>query len=403
MKKALNKVKSPVSDHAYLQIESDLRARIRRGEWKQGVMLPGRRQLAEEYGVAVNTLQRAILVLLDEGVLTSHGGRGTFVADDVIFASEGDFAGVKIGVLYVSESVLEDENDEQNWVTRIIDIMNDTARLSNAEIVRINIGTPGESNHISIKDGLAKLIENHVNAVCLINIFDRQGIYEELINAASGIINIPILYVSASDGISPIPRLSIDNRHLGYQAAEHLIAAGYKELLFLLPIKDEWANERYEGAVAAVRQLGGSKVKLTVYPPNNAKDWEANEFFTMEVRDKIRQRENEFIIDCVKSGIFELTGSGEPRGFIAPYDIMAFTIIKQLNEKGKKLGADYGLVGFDDLEMAKKESLTSLRPPLEDLGENATNLLLKACKGERIPMHLRLYSMLKPRASTVKG
>ncbi len=403
MKKALNKVKSPISDHAYLQIESDLRARIRRGEWKQGVMLPGRRQLAEEYGVAVNTLQRAILVLLEEGVLTSHGGRGTFVADDVIFTSEGDFAGIKLGVLHISESVLEDDNNQQNWVTRIINVLSDIALLSNAEVIKVNLGTPGESNHISIKDGLFKLIESGVNAVCVINIFDRKGVYEELITAAAGIGDTPILYVSASDGISPIPRLSIDNRHLGYQAAEHLIAAGYRDLVFLLPIKDEWANERYEGAVAAVRQLGGGKVKLATYPSNVTDGWVSDEFFTREVRDKIRNREYEFISECVKLGIFNKSATGEVRGFITPYDIMAITIIKQLNELGKKPGADYGLVGFDDLEIAKKESLTSLRPPLEDLGENAVNLLLKACKGERIPMHLRLYSILIPRASTLKG
>ncbi len=402
MKKALNNVNSPVSDHAYLQIESDLRARIRRGEWKQGVMLPGRRQLAEEYGVAVNTLQRAILVLLDEGVLTSHGGRGTFVADDVVFATEGDFAGTKIGVLYISEAVLEDNNDEQNWVTRIINVMSHTATLSNAEIVNINLGTPGENNHISITDGLAQLNKSGVNAVCVINIFDRQGVYEELITATAD-SELPILFVSASDGISPIPRLSIDNRHLGYQAAEHLIVAGYRDLVFLLPLKDEWANERYEGAVAAVRQLGSGKVKLTAYPPDFVEGWIASEFFTQEVRDKIRHCEQEFINDCVKNGIFNKDNSGEPRGFIAPYDIMAITIIKQLNNLGKKIGADYGLIGFDDLEIAKKESLSSLRPPLEDLGENATNLLLRACKGERIPMHLRLYSILKPRASTMKG
>ena len=41
----------------FRRIESDLRARLQHGEWKDGTLLPSRRALALEYGVALRTME----------------------------------------------------------------------------------------------------------------------------------------------------------------------------------------------------------------------------------------------------------------------------------------------------------------------------------------------------------
>lgn len=60
-------------------IAADLRDAIQRGELLPGAKLPGQEELAERYGVARLTVQRALTVLADEGLVISEKTRGTWV------------------------------------------------------------------------------------------------------------------------------------------------------------------------------------------------------------------------------------------------------------------------------------------------------------------------------------
>jgi GntR family transcriptional regulator len=61
----------------YQQVAALLRDRIRDGEL--GPRLPSHMQLAQELGVSPMTVQRALKVLKDEGLIYAERGLGTFV------------------------------------------------------------------------------------------------------------------------------------------------------------------------------------------------------------------------------------------------------------------------------------------------------------------------------------
>ena len=61
------------------EIEGSLRKRIAAGEWAPTGRLPPERELAAEYGVARNTVRRAVEAIAHEGTVERHVGRGTFV------------------------------------------------------------------------------------------------------------------------------------------------------------------------------------------------------------------------------------------------------------------------------------------------------------------------------------
>jgi DNA-binding GntR family transcriptional regulator len=63
----------------YLVVADRLRGRIASGEFAVGSKLPAGKELAEEYGVAPNTVLAAVRALREEGVVFSQQGRGTFV------------------------------------------------------------------------------------------------------------------------------------------------------------------------------------------------------------------------------------------------------------------------------------------------------------------------------------
>ena len=60
-------------------VEGSLRKRIAAGEWAATGRLPAERELAAEYGVARNTLRRAVEAIANDGTIERHVGRGTFV------------------------------------------------------------------------------------------------------------------------------------------------------------------------------------------------------------------------------------------------------------------------------------------------------------------------------------
>jgi DNA-binding GntR family transcriptional regulator len=64
---------------AYKRIGETLRARITGGEFVPGSALPSETVLCEQYGVARNTLRRALDQLADEGLLEVRPGRGRVV------------------------------------------------------------------------------------------------------------------------------------------------------------------------------------------------------------------------------------------------------------------------------------------------------------------------------------
>jgi len=71
------KIDPDVADYPYVQVADQLRAAIMAGEL--GPQLPSILELTEETGLAINTIRRAIRILVDEGLVRTAAGRGTFV------------------------------------------------------------------------------------------------------------------------------------------------------------------------------------------------------------------------------------------------------------------------------------------------------------------------------------
>lgn len=65
----------------YVQIKDLLVAKISKGEWSPGDIIPSEVQLAQELRVSQGTVRKAITELEKKNILTRKQGRGTFVAN----------------------------------------------------------------------------------------------------------------------------------------------------------------------------------------------------------------------------------------------------------------------------------------------------------------------------------
>lgn len=76
----------------YRQLVGILKARIERGDWAPGRPIPSVKQLRQEYGLARNTVQKSISLLVDEGLVVVVPQRGTYVKP-----TQDDGPGVDVG------------------------------------------------------------------------------------------------------------------------------------------------------------------------------------------------------------------------------------------------------------------------------------------------------------------
>ncbi len=67
------------AEFPHRQIAAQLKAQVRRGDWGPGERLPSIPAIAEMFGVAKQTVQRAVDQLRVEGILITKPGSGTYV------------------------------------------------------------------------------------------------------------------------------------------------------------------------------------------------------------------------------------------------------------------------------------------------------------------------------------
>jgi DNA-binding GntR family transcriptional regulator len=66
--------------YVWQRVARDIEDRIASGELPPGSMIRGERSMAEEYGVAIATIRRAVKDLRERGVLVTLPAKGTYVA-----------------------------------------------------------------------------------------------------------------------------------------------------------------------------------------------------------------------------------------------------------------------------------------------------------------------------------
>jgi LacI family transcriptional regulator len=76
-----------------------------------------------------------------------------------------------------------------------------------------------------------------------------------------------------------------------------------------------------------------------------------------------------------------------PTAIFASNDVSAFGVMEAVRDSGRRIGSDISIVGFDDIPSASMvhPPLTTVRQPLEDMGRQATRMLLGMIQGPEEP------------------
>jgi DNA-binding LacI/PurR family transcriptional regulator/ribosomal protein S25 len=424
---------------AYQRIEEDIRSKVKDGRLAPGAMLANRHNLAREYGVALSTAQQAIAKLAADGVLVTYDRRGTFVshpsAGDANGAAGGTGAYAPPPAAIIpekragrtSEAFSDSASLSGKPVSMTLGIVTasriDTMSYSDIEIFWSCLairsleqvfseaggatryyhwrgenqetcpqGLP-EDYAASIHNGIAAVRADGADAIAVVGFCDATNVSDEIVRAVD-IENVPLVYISWHEVQPPLAQVFYDNSFAGYQAAQHLLRQGYQKLVFMVPFADAWITDRIAGARAAIRHAGLPEDTLRLYSPETPLET----YDRPSAPSRMYEIATEFFVK--EWGPLR---SAQPCGIIAPNDDTGFQIMDAAEEQGWAPGRDFGLVGFDDDPRSCARGLTTVRPPIEAMGEEAGRLLLRALQGDKNGQSVRLRSHLIPRASTSLG
>ncbi len=404
---------------AYQQIEEDIRGKVLDGRLPAGSMLASRHNLAKEYGVALSTVQQAISNLIAAGVLEASDRRGTFVsrmaATPVMVPQpeplemypqavvhDAPRTPITLGIFSTARIAGDDIPDVGSlWARLAIRSLERTVSAAGGATCffdrypeRLGPYPRGfdEPNAIPIADAIAALRQQGADALAVIGVCDSRDLSVEVLDCID-VDRVPTVYMSWHEIRPPMAQVFYDNRDAGYQAAQHLLRRGYRNLLFLAPFEDDWVQTRVAGARDAVRdaRLPAETLQISPATPTGG----------IYTPTPAPEQVYHAALDAFERfGMFK-NGAAQ-WAIIAPNDFSAYSIVRAAAKCGKAQGPDFGLIGFDDDAQSCTVGLSTVRPPIEAMGEEAGRLLLRACQGENSGLRVCLRSQVIPRASTLR-
>lgn len=399
----------------YDAVRDDLLAKIRDGVYPRGSRLPGRNALADHYGVAYGTVDRAIRELEEMRVVSVRNGVGSFVAERPEDRAEGATTAAVRRSHRRSPVVSLPQLDLQLQRPATLGIVSSfhppEARAWHGVVVqsveRLFSNAGGatrvfdrwpdpEAGAVKMQDTLAQALDAEVDALLV------AGVHYPLSDAEATARWLrpgcpPLVYV-AWHALSPaLPHVYYDNTAAGQAAAEHLLEAGYQRIVYLYIEDESWEQQRLEG----VRQAVDARRLLTAGPAD-PEDVDRSRFTSARESASARRRAARRVMDvsfAPGSRLLKWAREGT-LGIVACNDAAGRGVLDFLEDNTLEPGRRVGLVGFDDTPLAQRCGLSSVRPPLEDLAENAVRMLVQTLNGGRGPLQICCRSQVIARSSS---
>lgn len=343
--------KSPMP--IYKQLEDSLRNIILKN-FKQGDKMPSEREFARNLNITKVTVSRAMSNLVREDLLYCIRGRGTFVNDSLNQSKISSTEKIVFGIFSRDTekcsfvSILWDYRIKSSFEKEV---------LNNNNYIE-NFLYKNENNLLSEKV-LEEIKEKGIKGIMYYSGTEKLNVLKRNIEKLKT-LNIPIVMVN-----SPLAyKYSINSvafdEELGIKiATEHLIKLGHKNIVFLTYNFDfRWVNNRIK---AFKNTMKNNKIPL-----------HRDSVIKINVK-----RSEDMGRRAGYMGLKKIIKDKTITGVVTLNDDVAVGVINAARESGVKIPDELSVVGFDDWWPYRTYNITTIQPPIEELGTVAARLLIK--------------------------
>lgn len=196
---------------------------------------------------------------------------------------------------------------------------------------------------------LNRLVDYHVDGIILSPV-NKGNEYAKIIKS----FNTPFIIIGNRVS-KDIPYVGIDEKKAAKEATKKLILKGYERIVFVCP---PLADIKEENIYTHTQREKGFNEIMDIHPNI--------------ISAKI---DNWNYIDTIDQ---YLSLDNKKTAFFCSGDIFALDIIKHLRKKGKEAPKDYGIMGFDNIDMLDyiTPKLTTIYNSVQEVSVKAVNLLV---------------------------
>jgi LacI family transcriptional regulator, repressor for deo operon, udp, cdd, tsx, nupC, and nupG len=157
-----------------------------------------------------------------------------------------------------------------------------------------------------------------------------------------------------------VPSVHIDNVKAGSDAVDHLCGLGHRRLAVITgPLESPLSRDRLKGVQKSAKGHGVERQLVVIH--------------------------GDFSVRSGISGGDQLLGQKKrPTAVFCFSDEMALGVLRASRERGLRVPEDLSVMGFDDMRFAQyaEPPLTTIRQPMQEIGEEAVRLLLRILNRE---------------------
>ncbi|GAA5037800.1 DNA-binding LacI/PurR family transcriptional regulator [Thermocatellispora tengchongensis] len=316
-----------------------LRQEIVQGRWPVGGRLPTETELAQTYSVGVNTVRRAVDLLVEEGLVRRRQGSGTFVTASGASGPRPRF----IGALVPSNTYYYPQ------------VIQGIERAATAAGVRLVLACSDYDPDVESAQ-MRQLVDAGVSGLLLV---PNLHLSADPAAHLAGLRRLPVPYVlverrpEAPGPADPTSYVCTDALGGGYTAVQHLARLGRGRIGYLGRIGTATSEQVFAGYRQAVADLGLPEIPAAVARQSVWTGPDLLAYANVCATEKVRA------VVCL----------GDREGTaLLPY----------LRRVGLTVPGDVALVAYDD-EVADlaEVPLTAVSPPKAEVGRMATELLLR--------------------------
>lgn len=343
-------------------VAAKLRTRIVAGEWASDARLPTEKELAAQFAVGLNTLRRAIELLVREGLVVRRQGSGTFATPQ-----PGRQGSLFVGAIVPSTSYY--------FPTVIAGI----ERATGAAGVRMMLAS-SDYDHDQELLRVHEMIDSGVSGLLIaptLHLGDAEAQLDEI-----RALGVPTVLVERRPSApEPDDRLSYivtDVVGGGFAAVRHLVDQGCRRIGFLGRSDTATADEVFEGYERAIAALSIPRIADAIARRPSWGREELAEYAGMAKEQNL-------------DGIFCLG------------DREATALLPKLRAHEIAVPQDLAVVCYDDEVAGLAEvPLTAVSPPKFEVGRLAANTLLRliATQGAAAAVRTRLQPSINVRESS---
>ncbi len=229
------------------------------------------------------------------------------------------------------------------------------------------------------------LKEKRCDGVMVISMDVPEDYVEKFTNA-----RLPVVVVDRAH--KKLDSVQVQNEDGAYMATHYLIQLGHRRIAMIAG--NRWslpARQRHQGYLRALQEVGiPAKPDYYVTADGLSRDAavQANDGF------------NEIAGKLAMEHLLAMPAE-RPTAIFAASDILAIGAIQAIRQAGLSVPEDMAVIGFDDIELAKYLSLTTVQQPMFEMGRLAVETVMEKIEGRMEEVkHILLSTRLVERGST---